>query len=190
MRLVFATNNLHKLEEVSDILGDKIKLVTPAQLGLSEEIPEEQDTLEGNAIQKARYIYDRLGVNCFADDTGLEVDTLNGRPGVHSARYAGEDKDMLANKQKLLAELQGESNRNAQFRTVIALILDGREYLFEGAVKGLILQEEVGDLGFGYDGLFQPNGYEISFAQMPSEEKNRISHRAIAIAKLSNFLNK
>ena len=189
MELIFATNNPHKLEEVSAMLNKNIVLSTPAQHGITEDIPEEQDTLEGNALQKARYIYERTRLCCFADDTGLEVEALNGAPGVYSARYAGEAKDMNENMSKLLRELQGVENRKARFRTVIALILDGKEYLFEGVVQGKIICERSGSAGFGYDPIFRPKGYDITFAEMDLNEKNKISHRGKAVRKLVNFLN-
>jgi XTP/dITP diphosphohydrolase len=188
MELIFATNNRHKLEEVQAILGEGFVLKTPADLGILEEIPEEQPTLEGNALQKARYIHERTGRDCFADDTGLEVETLGGAPGVRSARYAGEGKDMEACMNLLLANLTGSSNRKARFRTVVALILDGKEYLFEGTVTGTILEKRSGTRGFGYDPLFRPDGYDITFAEMDAAEKNRVSHRGRAIEKLAGFL--
>ncbi|GHT10562.1 non-canonical purine NTP pyrophosphatase [Bacteroidia bacterium] len=190
MELIFATNNLHKLQEAKAILGANVALSTPADFGIVAELPETQNTLQGNALQKARYVYERLHCNCFADDTGLEVTFLNGAPGVHSARYAGEPRDMEANKRKLLQELQHAPNRSAQFRTVIALIYNDAEYIFEGKVEGSILADEVGAAGFGYDGFFVPQGYTQTFAQMPAGEKNRISHRADALRKLAQFLEK
>ncbi|MDR2938250.1 MAG: non-canonical purine NTP diphosphatase, partial [Prevotellaceae bacterium] len=180
MNLIFATNNLHKLEEVSAMLSKSIALSTPRQHGITEDIPETQKTLEGNALQKARYIYERTQLSCFADDTGLEVEALNGAPGVYSARYAGEEKDMGANMEKLLHELRNVENRSARFRTVIALILDGKEYIFEGEVQGEILFEKSGSAGFGYDPIFRPKGYDITFAEMDLDEKNKISHRGKA----------
>jgi len=189
MELIFATNNPHKLEEVSAMLNKNIVLSTPAQHGITEDIPEEQDTLEGNALQKARYIYERTHLCCFADDTGLEVEALNGAPGVYSARYAGEAKDMNKNVSKLLRELQGVENRKARFRTVIALILDGKEHLFEGEVQGEIVNERSGSAGFGYDPVFRPKGYDVTFAEMDLNEKNKISHRGKAVRQLVNFLN-
>ncbi|MDR1022436.1 MAG: non-canonical purine NTP diphosphatase [Prevotellaceae bacterium] len=189
MNLIFATNNLHKLEEVSTMLSKNIVLSSLKQRGITEDIPEEQPTLEGNALQKSRYIHERLHENCFADDTGLEVEALNGAPGVYSARYAGQAKDMQDNMEKLLREMEGISNRNARFRTVIALILDGKEYLFEGEVKGEIMRKKAGCKGFGYDPVFRPSGYDITFAEMDLNEKNRISHRGEAVRRLVNFLN-
>lgn len=188
MKIIFATNNAHKLSEVQQILGDGYTLVTPRECGITEEIPEEQPTLEGNALQKARYLYERTGLDCFADDTGLEVVALGGAPGVHSARYAGEGHDFEANTRLLLANLDGEDNRRARFRTVIALILGGKEHLFEGEVRGTITHAPAGDAGFGYDPVFVPEGYEVTFAQMDAAEKNRISHRARAVAELAEFL--
>ncbi|MDR1341630.1 MAG: non-canonical purine NTP diphosphatase [Prevotellaceae bacterium] len=189
MNLIFATNNLHKLEEVSTMLNKNIVLTSPMQRGIAEDIPEEQLTLEGNALQKVRYIHERLHENCFADDTGLEVEALNGAPGVHSARYAGQAKNMQDNMEKLLREMEGAGNRNARFRTVIALILDGKEYLFEGEVKGEIMREKAGCKGFGYDPVFRPSGYDVTFAEMDLNEKNRISHRGEAVRQLVTFLN-
>ncbi len=189
MELVFATNNGHKLAEVSEILGPEFRLVTPADLGITEDIPETQDTLEGNARQKARYLYDRTSRNCFADDTGLEVDALGGEPGVRSARYAGESKRSEDNMDLLLAKLERETNRNAHFRTAICLVLDGVEYFFEGIVTGTIRRERSGSEGFGYDPIFQPDGYDVTFAEMPLAEKNRISHRGRAVERLAEFLN-
>jgi XTP/dITP diphosphohydrolase len=187
-KLIFATNNAHKLSEVQAVLGDAFTLVTLRECGIVEDIPETSETLEGNALQKARYIYEKLGVDCFADDTGLEVDALNGAPGVHSARYATDGHDFAANNRLLLKNLEGVDNRAAHFRTVIALILDGKEYLFEGRVDGTIALEESGCEGFGYDPLFVPSGEIITFAQMSAEAKNAISHRGRAVAKLVDFL--
>lgn len=188
MKIVFATNNAHKLKEVSQILGPAFALATPRDCGITEEIPEEQQTLEGNAMQKARYIHERTGLDCFADDTGLEVDALGGAPGVRSARYAGDGHDAEANMALLLKNLEGVADRSARFRTVIALILGGKEYLFDGEVKGCISIERSGSEGFGYDPVFVPEGHDVSFAEMPAEEKNYISHRGRAVAKLAEFL--
>jgi XTP/dITP diphosphohydrolase len=188
-RLVFATNNRHKLEEVSAILGAEWELATPAALGITEDIPETQETLEGNALQKARYIYERTGLDCFADDTGLEVAALGGAPGVRSARYAGDRHDFDDNNRMLLKNLAGVQDRSARFRTVIALILGGEEHLFEGRVEGRIIDEYRGDGGFGYDPVFIPEGSERTFAQMPPEQKNAISHRARAVERLAIFLS-
>ena len=186
--MIFATNNAHKLQEVSAMLGGKIELKSLRDVGCTDDIPETADTLEGNALMKARYIYERYGTDCFADDTGLEVAALNGAPGVYSARYAGPGHDSEANMQKLLTELEGKSDRRAQFRTVIALIKEGKEYLFEGIVTGSILEEREEGEGFGYDPIFRPDGYEHSFARLGDEVKNRISHRARAVEKLVEFL--
>ena len=189
-KLVFATNNAHKLSEVSAILGDKIDLLSLKNIDCNDDIPETADTLEGNALLKARYIYEKYGVDCFADDTGLEVEALNGAPGVYSARYAGGDgHDSEANMQKLLTNLDGVNNRKAQFKTVVALILDGKEYLFEGIVLGRIIEDKRGGAGFGYDPIFTPDGYEQTFAELGDEVKNQISHRSRAVNKLCKFLN-
>lgn len=189
MKILFATNNAHKLTEVQAVLGDSYTLVTPRDCGVTEEIPETQPTLEGNALQKARYLYERTGLDCFADDTGLEVEALGSAPGVHSARYATDGHDFAANNRLLLQNLAGEENRRARFRTVVALILGGREYLFEGVVEGQIIDRETGHEGFGYDPLFRPDGYDRTFAQMTTEEKNAVSHRARAVRKLATFLH-
>lgn len=189
MKILFATNNAHKLAEVQAVLGDSYTLVTPRDCGVTEEIPETQPTLEGNALQKARYLYERTGLDCFADDTGLEVEALGGAPGVHSARYATDGHDFAANNRLLLRNLAGKENRRARFRTVVALILGGREYLFEGVVEGQIIDRETGHEGFGYDPLFRPDGYDRTFAQMTTEEKNAVSHRARAVRKLATFLH-
>lgn len=188
MKIVFATNNAHKLDEVRQVVGEKFEIVSLRECGIVEDIPENEPTLEGNALAKARYIYERTGFNCFADDTGLEVDALGGEPGVRSARYATEGHDDEANKRLLLERLQGEENRAAQFRTAVALILGGKEYLFEGIVRGDIATEQHGEGGFGYDPLFFPEGGDLTFAQMSSEEKNAISHRGRAVRKLAEFL--
>ena len=188
MKLVFATNNAHKLREVSQVVGDKFTLITPRECGIDEDIPEEQPTLEGNALQKARYIYARTGLDCFADDTGLEVDALGGEPGVRSARYATDGHDDEANKRLLLERMEGVEARGAQVRTAIALIIGGKEYLFEGIVRGNITTEEQGEGGFGYDPLFVAEGCEQSFAEISAEEKNAISHRGRAVRKLAEFL--
>ncbi|MBQ5875395.1 MAG: RdgB/HAM1 family non-canonical purine NTP pyrophosphatase [Alistipes sp.] len=188
MKLVFATNNAHKLREVSQVVGDEFTLVSLRECGIVEDIPEEQPTLEGNALQKARYIYARTGLDCFADDTGLEVDALGGEPGVRSARYATDGHDDEANKRLLLERMEGIEARGAQFRTAIALIIGGKEYLFEGIVRGHITTEEKGEGGFGYDPLFVAEGCEQSFAEISAEEKNAISHRGRAVRKLAEFL--
>lgn len=189
MKLIFATNNAHKLREVAEIVGEKFELLTLRDCGITEDIPEEQPTLEGNALQKARYIYERTGIDCFADDTGLEVDALGGEPGVRSARYATDGHDDEANKRLLLERMEGVESRGAQFRTAVALIIGGKEYLFEGIVRGQITHSELGDGGFGYDPLFVPEGYSESFAQMSAEQKNVISHRGRAVRALAEFLN-
>lgn len=188
MKIVFATNNAHKLDEVRQVVGEKFEIVSLRECGIVEDIPENEPTLEGNALAKARYIYERTGFNCFADDTGLEVDALGGEPGVRSARYATDGHDDEANKRLLLERLQGVENRTAQFRTAVALILGGKEYLFEGIVRGEIALEQHGEGGFGYDPLFFPEGGDLTFAQMSSEEKNAISHRGRAVRKLAEFL--
>ena len=188
MRLVFATNNKHKLQEVRDIVGDRVEVLSLADINCYDDIPETADTLQGNALIKARHIYGKYGIDCFADDTGLEVEALGGAPGVYSARYAGEECDSEANMRKLLENLTGKSNRNAQFRTVIALIIDGKEMLFDGIVKGTIATEKRGDSGFGYDPIFIPEGHTESFAQMSGEMKNSMSHRFRATRQLGDFL--
>ena len=186
--IIFATNNAHKLSEVQAVLGDNFKLITPRDCGITEDIPETAATLEGNASQKSHYLYDRVGKNCFADDTGLEVEALGGEPGVRSARYATDGHDFEANNRLLLKNLEGVANRKARFRTVISLILDGEEHLFEGIVEGHIAESEAGCGGFGYDPLFVPEGYDCTFAEMSAEEKNAISHRGRAVQKLVEFL--
>ena len=193
MRIVFATNNAHKLSEIRQILGHRIEVLSLSDIGCHADIPETADTLEGNALQKAEYVVDHYHISCFADDTGLEVDALGGAPGVFSARYAGEGHDSEANMSKLLGELGENNNRKARFRTVIALItLDGdhREVnTFEGIVEGQITHERHGDEGFGYDPIFQPDGYDKTFAQLGMDIKNHISHRARATEKLAHFLS-
>ena len=189
MKIVFATHNAHKVSEVQAVLGSEYQLVTATEAGITEEIPETQPTIEGNALQKARYVYEHTGLNCFADDTGLEVEALNGAPGVYSARYAGEHVSYADNNVLLLKNLAGCENRKARFRTVIALIVDGKEYLFEGRVDGTIATEPHGEGGFGYDPLFVPEGSQLTFAEMSSEAKNKISHRGRAVAKLVAFLH-
>lgn len=188
MKLVFATNNRHKLDEVRAIVGDRVEVLSLNDIGCHDDIPETAYTLQGNALIKARYIHEKFGVDCFADDTGLEVEALDGAPGVYSARYAGEECDSEANMKKLLQNLTGKSNRNAQFRTVIALIIKGEEKLFNGIVKGTITEEKRGDSGFGYDPVFVPEGFSESFAQMSGDMKNSISHRYRATLELSNYL--
>lgn len=189
MKIIFATNIAHKLSEVQAVLGDGFTLVTPRECGVTEEIPEEQETLEGNASQKSHYLYDRTHQNCFADDTGLEVEALGGAPGVHSARYATDGHDFAANNRLLLKNMEGVENRRARFRTVISLILNGEEHLFEGVVEGRILDHESGHEGFGFDPLFVPDGSERTFAEMSAEEKNAISHRGRAVRKLAAYLH-
>lgn len=186
--LVFATNNRHKLREAREMLEGKIHILSLADIGCHDTIPETADTLQGNALEKARYIKAHYGYDCFADDTGLQVVQLGGRPGVYSARYAGEECDPEKNMQKLLGELDGEDDRRASFITVVALIEGNNEKIFEGEVKGRILTERQGGEGFGYDPLFVPDGYEESFAQMGNETKNRISHRARAMQKMKEYL--
>lgn len=188
MKLVFATNNQHKLEEVSAILDNSIELLSLKDINCNTDIPETADTLEGNALLKAQYIYNNFGINCFADDTGLEVEALNNEPGVYSARYAGENKNPEANMFKVLDNLREKENRKARFRTVIALILNGKEYLFEGIINGKITNSKQGSAGFGYDPIFMPEGYNETFAELGNNIKNKMSHRALAINKLYDFL--
>lgn len=188
-KLVFATNNAHKLEEIRAILGDKVEILSLNDIDCHADIPETADTLQGNAALKAQYIYENYGFDCFADDTGLEVEALNGAPGIYSARYAGgEGHDSEANMKKLLSEMQDKDNRKARFRTVICLIEDGKEHFFEGIVNGSIIRERKGGAGFGYDPVFMPDGYSETFAEMGNDEKNKISHRAIAVQKLCEYL--
>lgn len=187
--LVFASQNRHKIDEINQMLGGHYKVISAADCGITEEIPETGDTFAANALQKARYLYQKTGKNCFADDSGLQVDALNGAPGVYSARYAGEAKNDKANIDKLLNNLQGKTQRTARFKTVIALIMDGDEMLFEGTIEGQISTTITGDNGFGYDPIFIPEDYTQTFAQMSPEQKNSISHRARAIAKMKHFLD-
>lgn len=182
--IVFATNNLHKLSEIREIIGDKFKILSLKEIGCNEDIPETANTLEGNAEIKARYVKEHYGYDCFADDTGLEVDALGGEPGVLSARYAGENHDSQANMNLLLKNMSGKENRAARFRTVIALIIGEELTLMDGIVEGEITHERAGDSGFGYDPIFRPLDSELTFAQMSSDEKNKISHRGRATAKL------
>ena len=189
-KFVFATNNAHKLEEVTAILGNKIELLSMKDINCHADIPETADTLEGNALLKARYIFENYQLDCFADDTGLEVEALNGAPGVYSARYAGDAHNSEANMKKLLQDMEGIENRKAQFRTVFALIINGKEHLFDGIVKGVITKHRHGTSGFGYDPVFIPEGYTQTYAEMGNELKNKISHRALATNKLCNFLSK
>ncbi len=188
MELVFATNNKHKIKEISDLLGGKFKILGLADVNITEDIPEDAETLSENALFKARVVHDRTGLNVFADDTGLEVDALDGAPGVYSARYAGEGRSFDDNINKLLGQMGDTENRKARFRTVIALIINGSEFLFEGTVSGEITVGRRGNGGFGYDPVFLPDGYDRTFAEMPLSEKNRISHRARAMGKLLDFL--
>ena len=186
--LVFVTNNRHKLKEISSIIGDKITILGLSDIGCNDEIEENADTIEGNASLKSRYIWEKTGRNCFADDTGLLIDALEGRPGVKSARYAGDDCIPENNIRKVLKELEGIGDRKARFKTVISLIIDGREIQFDGIVEGTIIQEKRGTDGFGYDPVFLPDGYDQTFAEMEADEKNRISHRARASQKLIDYL--
>ena len=188
MKLVFATNNVHKLNEIRNLAGSNFKIVSLSDMGWVDEIPETGNTIEDNATQKAFYIYEKYKFDCFADDTGLEIEALDKRPGVYSARYAGESCNFEDNMSKVLTELQGITNRKACFRTVISLVIQGKEVRFEGKVDGVILNEYRGNKGFGYDPIFQPNGYKQTFAEMPLELKNAISHRGLATQKLIAFL--
>lgn len=187
-QLVFATNNAHKLDEVRKILGEKFNVLSLKEIGCNDDIAETAETFEGNALIKARYIHDKYGYDCFADDSGLEIDVLGGAPGVYSARYAGEAHDSEKNMAKVLEQLQGIENRAARFRTVIALTLDGKEHLFEGEIAGRIIEERRGAGGFGYDPIFIPDGETRTFAEMDDTQKNGISHRARAVKKLVAFL--
>ncbi len=188
MSFVFATHNKSKAVEVERLINNKIDILTLGDLNISQDIPETSATIEGNALQKARFVFEKYSYNCFADDTGLEVEALKGAPGVYSARYAGEQKNDNDNIAKLLNELKGQNNRKARFKTVIALIINWKEYLFEGIIRGEITEERQGIRGFGYDSVFKPEGSLCTFAEMTIEEKNKISHRAIAINKLAEFL--
>lgn len=188
MKIVFATNNPNKLRELQQIVGTKIEIVSLADIGCTEEIPETQPTIKGNALQKARYVKDNYGLDCFADDTGLEINALNGEPGVYSARYAGEQKSAKDNINLVLQKLDGLIDRKARFVTMIALVLGTKEYLFEGEVKGEIITECHGQNGFGYDPVFRPDGYDLTFAEMDKDTKNKISHRGRATQKLLQFL--
>lgn len=188
MKLCFATNNQHKLDEVRQLLGSRFEVLSLEDIGCREELKEEQNTLEGNSLQKAKYIYDQFGIDCFADDTGLEVEALNGEPGVYSARYAGEHRSSEDNMSLLLEKLSNQSNRKARFRTVITLILHDQTFQFDGIAKGEILERKRGEKGFGYDPVFLPNGISKSMAELSGEEKNAISHRGEAVRKLIEFL--
>ncbi len=189
MELLFATNNLNKLTELQKIVSDSIILKSLSDINCKEEIPETGNTLEANALQKSSYIYDKYKINCFSDDTGLEIEALNGAPGVYSARYAGEDKDAKKNMSRVLEQMKDMQNRKARFRTVISLIIDGEEFQFEGIVNGNIEKYESGNEGFGYDPIFTPDGYSQTFAELDLSEKNKISHRGKAVKKLVKFLN-
>lgn len=188
MQLIFATHNAHKLEEIQSLLNNSFELLSLSDVGFYEEIPEDFETLKENALQKANTVYTRFNVDCFADDSGLEIDALNGRPGVHSAHYAGE-RNAEANIDKVLKEMNGIKERNARFRTVISLIHSGEAYFFEGIIEGKIGESRSGDSGFGYDPIFIPEGQDRSFAEMPLEEKNTQSHRGRAFEKFVKFLN-
>ncbi|MBQ1279988.1 MAG: RdgB/HAM1 family non-canonical purine NTP pyrophosphatase [Bacteroidales bacterium] len=190
MEIIFATGNRHKLEEAQQILGDKYTLKTPADFGITEDIPETADTIEGNALQKVQYIWDKVHMPCFADDTGLFVDALDGAPGVRSARYAGEDKKAEDNVKKLLQEMEGRSDRSARFRCIVALVMDGQPKLFEGKVEGVITTAPSGNGGFGYDPVFAPEKYgnERTFSELTAQEKNEISHRGEAMRLLAEYL--
>ena len=188
MILVFASNNEHKIKEINSLLGNSFKLLSLHDINILEDIPEKEPHLEGNALSKARFVFNATGRDVFADDTGLEIEALNGMPGVHSARFAGENKDSSANIEKVFSLLGNTQNRKARFRTVIALILDKKEYLFEGIVKGTIIHDKRGSEGFGYDPIFIPDGKTQTFAEMDLSEKNKISHRARAFEKLRKFL--
>lgn len=190
MKLVFASNNKNKIQEIQALVPKTIQIVSLEDIGCTEDIPETADTIEGNAILKANYVTEKYGYNCFADDTGLEVEALNGAPGVYSARYAGEQKDANDNMDKLLSELEDKSNRKANFKTVIALNLNGKQNLFTGIINGKIIEEKIGTNGFGYDPIFVADGYEKTFAELSMEEKSTISHRGIAVKELILFLQK
>lgn len=190
MQLVFATNNKNKIKEINNLLGNSIELLSLADINCIEDIPETSDTIAGNALQKAQYVFDKYGYNCFADDTGLEIESLNGEPGIYSARYAGTQRDANDNMDKVLANLKDQTNRNAHFKTVIALINDGKESLFEGIAEGEITETKSGSEGFGYDPIFKPTGYKTTFSEMSLDEKNEISHRGKAVRLLTDFLTK
>jgi XTP/dITP diphosphohydrolase len=190
MKLVFASNNKNKIQEIQQLVPNSIQILSLEEIGCTEDIPETADTIEGNAILKANYVTEKYGYNCFADDTGLEVETLNGAPGVYSARYAGEQKDANDNMDKLLLELKDKTNRKANFKTVIALNLNGEQNLFTGIINGKIIEEKIGTNGFGYDPIFVADGFEKTFAELTMEEKSTISHRGIAVKQLLTFLQK
>jgi len=189
MQLVFASNNKNKIREIQLLLPESIQILSLEDINCLEDIPETADTIEGNAILKANYVTEKLGFNCFADDTGLEVETLNGEPGVYSARYAGEQKDANDNMDKLLDNLKAKTNRSAQFKTVIALNLNGKQSLFTGIIKGKIIEDKIGTNGFGYDPIFVAEGYTKTFAELTIEEKSTISHRGLAVKQLVDFLS-
>lgn len=190
MKLVFASNNKNKIQEIQALVPNTFQILSLEEIGCTDDIPETADTIEGNAILKANYVTEKYGYNCFADDTGLEVEILNGAPGVYSARYAGEQKDANDNMDKLLSELEDKSNRKANFKTVIALNLNGKQNLFTGIINGKIIEEKIGTNGFGYDPIFVADGYEKTFAELTMEEKSTISHRGIAVKELILFLQK
>ena len=190
MKLVFASNNKNKIQEIQALVPSVIQIVSLEEIGCTEDIPETADTIEGNAILKANYVTEKYGYDCFADDTGLEVEALNGAPGVYSARYAGEQKDANDNMDKLLDELKDKSNRKANFKTVIALNLNGKQNLFTGIINGKIIEEKIGTNGFGYDPIFVAEGFDKTFAELTMEEKSTISHRGIAVKELILFLQK
>lgn len=190
MKLVFASNNKNKIQEIQALVPNTIQIVSLEEIGCTEDIPETADTIEGNAILKANYVTEKYGYDCFADDTGLEVEALNGAPGVYSARYAGEQKDANDNMDKLLSELKDKTNRKANFKTVIVLNLNGNQNLFTGIINGKIIEEKIGTNGFGYDPIFVADGYEKTFAELTMEEKSTISHRGIAVKELILFLQK
>ena len=189
MKLVFATNNQNKVNEVQSLLPSHITILSLKDIGCEEDIPETQPTIEGNAIQKAQYVKEHYGYDCFADDTGLEVNALNGEPGVFSARYAGSQRNADDNMNKLLTELQDKEDRSAHFKTVVALILNGEQHTFEGICEGTIIKQKKGEKGFGYDPIFMATGFEETFAQISLAEKNRVGHRGKAVQKLIGFLN-
>ena len=190
MKLVFASNNKNKIAEIQQLIGDKFEIVSLEEIGCTEDIPETADTIEGNAILKAQYVYEKYGLSCFADDTGLEIEALNGEPGAYSARYAGEHKNADDNMALVLQKLESQTNRSAQFKTVIALNFGSEHFLFEGIVKGTITPVKRGNAGFGYDPIFQPEGFDVTFAEMSMQQKSTISHRGKAVEKLVNFLKR
>lgn len=190
MKLVFASNNKNKIQEIQALVPKSIQILSLEEIGCTEDIPETADTIEGNAVLKANYVTEKYGYDCFADDTGLEVESLNGAPGVYSARYAGEQKDANDNMDKLLLELKDKTNRKANFKTVIALNLNGKQNLFTGIINGKIIEEKIGTNGFGYDPIFVADGYNKTFAELTMEEKSTISHRGIAVKELILFLQK